>query len=143
MTDRVGDRKLWSPDHPVPRFANPGENVRVRALLVKALQVAVDADDRDMPSEKKWAQARTEFARDWVALAEKVGFRKPGEQLRTPLAGEDPLARQAGTAHTELRQFLEGDLKPEWELTGIESVCADRLGLALPGKAYEVQGKLL
>jgi hypothetical protein len=142
MTDREGDRDLYQRPDSGPLKANPAENARVRKLVVDELRAAAEADDHGV-STAAWGRARGNYARDWVALADKLGLHAPGEDQRTPLRdGETALGRRVSSAHTTLRQFLEGANQLEWALAGIEAVYCDRRGLALPGKAYQTQGRL-
>lgn len=135
----MADRELWKPDPGSP-LVSVRRNEEVRAWYLKHL---AERAEQAGGGPDAFGHERKEFARAWVRLASELGLKKPGEDRRTPLAGEDPLERQYDAAHTRLRQFQEGHNEFNWVLAGIESVLCDRAGLALPGDAYNTQQRLL
>lgn len=146
MTEREGDRELWKPEVGNPK-ASTQENERVRRMLQEHLEKQVrpsrDVHVSDEDLERLWGFARGGFAVSWVDLCAKLGLKGPGEDRRAPLRpGENARQRQVDAARTRLRQFLEGHQEQEWVLVGIESTICELRGMALPGKAYQVQQKL-
>jgi hypothetical protein len=142
VRERQGDRSLWQPQGSSSK-ASPSENERVRRLVVAELEAAVRKQPRNMSSERKWGAARAQYAREWVEVSEKLGLHAPGQDQRTALReGETGPSRRLSAANTRIRQFLEGRNELDWVLAGLESVYCERHGLALPGRAYEVQGRL-
>ena len=132
--------ELWQPEAGNP-LASRAENERVREMLREELLRRAEAEHSH--SARPLGAARGDFAVDWVALAQKLGLKQPGDP-RTPLReGETREERRVDAARTRLRQFLAGHREQDWVLVGIEATICDRRGFALPGKAYQTQQQLL
>jgi hypothetical protein len=130
MMSSLNPDGLYETDWNAPPLQSSNENTRVRELLDAHLDTRVREG-----LEPNRGSARGAFARDWVQVCDKLG-------LRGPAQGRD-LEHRIDAGRTPQRHLLAGRLMPEWVLLGIECTICERKGLALPGKAYEVQQTLV
>lgn len=121
------------------------ETNRIREFYLKhrALETGeVHPQGHECKNCKRW---RAELAEAWPPLAEKLGLPVPGANGK-PLhltKYETEEERRRDCARTRIRHFEQGPMaQHEWVIIGIEATICDRVGLALPGRAYQEQQRL-
>lgn len=131
------DEHLWQA--PGVSYGSVKETIRVRMLLLEEVDRRLTAGTATSSSE-----ARGQLSQEWVNLAEKEGQKVPGIPLRSELQpGETLNHRKRDAAGRAIRHLWEGAQAAEWELVGIEATICNARGMALPGKWYEQQQRLL
>jgi len=135
--------KVWEPDTG-SILASPNDNTRVRNMYLEEKLRRVLGEHELGCDCDECATFRGGFVTEWVMVAAKLGLTVPGTEARTPLRDETDSwdERKVDAARSRLRQFEAGRNEFRWVLVGIECVICERLGMALPPDAYQVQGVL-